>query len=122
MGDVIITGILIVIFFVAIRESVKHFKGQGGCCGGGSTVKVKKKKLKEPILGTFIIAIDGMHCKNCKNQVEGKINDLEGVACRVNLNKKTASVTFNRDITKDEIQSVIEKSGYTVLEIKRKEV
>lgn len=85
-------------------------------------MKVKKKKLKEPILGTFIIAIDGMHCKNCKNQVEGKINDLEGVACRVNLNKKTASVTFNRDITKDEIQSVIEKSGYTVLEIKRKEV
>lgn len=27
--------------------SVKHFNGEGGCCGGGSSVKVKRKKLKQ---------------------------------------------------------------------------
>lgn len=70
-------------------------------------------------MGTFVITVDGMHCENCKNRIEGKINDIEGAACRVNLNKKTATVSFNRDMTQDEIRSVIEKSGYTVVDIRR---
>lgn len=118
MENVIIIAILIIVLLIAVKESVKHFKGQGGCCGGGSAVKARKKKLKGPILGTYVFTIDGMHCENCKNRIEGKINDIDGTACRVNLNKKTATVTFNRSISQDEIRSVIEKIGYTVVDIK----
>lgn len=35
MTNYIIIAILAVIAVVAIRSSIKHFKGQGGCCGGG---------------------------------------------------------------------------------------
>lgn len=114
MEDQIIIAILIVTLFIAVRESLKHLKGQGGCCGGGSTVKARKKKLKGPILGTYVFTVEGMHCENCKNRIEGKINDIDGASCQVNLKKKTATVTFDRNITQDQIRDVIRKCGYTV--------
>ena len=43
MTDYVIVGILIILIVIGIRSSVKHFKGEGGCCGGGSAVKVKRK-------------------------------------------------------------------------------
>ena len=41
MADFFIIGILIILIIIGIRFGVKHFKGEGGCCGGGSSVKVK---------------------------------------------------------------------------------
>lgn len=41
MADFVIIGILIILIIIGIRSGVKHFKGEGGCCGGGSSVKVK---------------------------------------------------------------------------------
>ena len=35
MGTVIIIGILAIIVVIAVISSVKHMKGEGGCCGGG---------------------------------------------------------------------------------------
>ena len=35
MENVIIIVILIVVLFFALRSSLKHFAGHGGCCGGG---------------------------------------------------------------------------------------
>lgn len=117
MENIIIIAILGAIFAMAIKETIKHFKGQGGCCGGGSTAKPRKKKLTGRIVGTYVVTIEGMHCENCKNRIEGKLNDLDGVACRVNLSKKTATVTFTRNISRDEIRRVIETNGYTVVDI-----
>lgn len=45
MTDYIILGIIAVIVVVAAISSIRHFKGEGGCCGRGG-YKPKKKKLK----------------------------------------------------------------------------
>lgn len=34
MGNIIVILIIAVIAVFALRSSLKHFKGQGGCCGG----------------------------------------------------------------------------------------
>ena len=81
MGNEIIVAILVVVMLIAIRSSVKHFAGQGGCCGGGSTVKPKKKKLSGSIVCRMSVTVEGMHCENCSNKIEGKFNDMDGVAC-----------------------------------------
>ncbi|MBQ6806857.1 MAG: hypothetical protein IJO97_05440 [Lachnospiraceae bacterium] len=39
MENAIIIGIVVVLILIGIRSGIKHFKGEGGCCGGGSTVK-----------------------------------------------------------------------------------
>ncbi len=35
MGTYMICGILIIVIVAALLGSRKHFKGEGGCCGGG---------------------------------------------------------------------------------------
>lgn len=42
MTDAIIISILLIFVIIGICSSIKHFKGEGGCCGGGSSVKVKR--------------------------------------------------------------------------------
>lgn len=46
MSTVIICIVLALIIIFAIVNSAKHFRGEGGCCGGGSDIKVKKKNLQ----------------------------------------------------------------------------
>lgn len=118
MENVIIIAILVVIIWIGIRSSIKHFKGEGGCCGGGSTtVKAKRKKRKKVIAKKTVI-IEGMSCEHCKNRVERSINDLDGAAAKVNLKKKEAVVSMEKEISDEQIQVAIEKAGYQVIEIR----
>ena len=45
MADIIIVLIVVVLLGLALKSSVKHFKGEGACCGGGSKPEIPKKKL-----------------------------------------------------------------------------
>ena len=47
MENIIIILILTGLIFLGIKESLKHFKGEGGCCGGGSVSKPKKRNYRE---------------------------------------------------------------------------
>lgn len=116
MADYIIAGILIIMFVIGVRACVKHFKGEGGCCGGGSSVKVKRKKLKQ-VVKQRIVVIEGMTCEHCKARVESKLNALDGVSARVNLKRKTAVVSMEKDVEDEVIRKAIETAGYEVAEI-----
>ena len=105
MQNIIIIGILAVAILLGIKESAKHFRGEGGCCGGGSS-KPKIKKLRGQI--------EGMHCQNCANKVTRAINDIDGASARVKLGKKQAKVLCDRQIDPKTIMEVIERIGYTV--------
>ena len=76
MGNYIIIGIIAVIVVIAVISSIKHFKGEGGCCGGGS-YKPKRKKLSG-VKYTKKFKVGGMHCEHCKNRVEEAVNDIKG--------------------------------------------
>lgn len=106
MANVIIVAILVVAVIAAIFVSRKHVKGEGGCCGGGSTVS-EHKELEDPVIGEWLIHVDGMHCDNCKNSIERAINRMDGAACEVNLRKKTARVKYSKEIDIDDVVSAI---------------
>ncbi len=42
MGDIIIIGIIVLVVLLGLPSALKHFKGEGGCCGGGGSVKESK--------------------------------------------------------------------------------
>ena len=116
MENIVIIAIIAVLFLLGINSSIKHFKGQGGCCGGGSTY-VSKKKLKNIVAKkTFIV--EGMTCENCKARVERVINDMDGLVAKVNLKKKEVLVSMEIEVSDEEIKAAIEKAGYEVIEIK----
>lgn len=120
MGNFIVIGILVVIVILALSPTIKHFKGQGSCCGGGSSEIKENKKLTEPKLGEKMIEIEGMHCDHCKNSVEHAINKIDGAACKVNLKKKTATVAYSETIQNDRLKEAIESLGFEVKSISEK--
>lgn len=116
MADIVIILILVVFFILALRRATKHF--HGGCCGSGSNTIRTHKTLSDPIIGTKVVYIEGMHCKNCQARVENAIDHLEHAVCRVNLHKKTATVSYSAEIYDDLLRRTIEKLGYTVTDIR----
>ncbi|MBQ7801132.1 MAG: heavy-metal-associated domain-containing protein [Oscillospiraceae bacterium] len=115
MENIIIIAIVLIAVVAAVIRSRKHFKG--GCCGG-STVVHSEKKLTEPKIGEKLLTIEGMHCENCAVRVENALNRLDGVACRVKLRKKTAVVSYSREVPDALLRGTIAKAGYQVTEIR----
>ncbi len=113
-GNWIAIVIIVIILIPAIRTTVKHMKGEGGCCGGPKE-KVPKKKMDGPKLRELTVHIEGMHCQNCKNRIEKHVNELDGVICKVKLNKKIAVVSLYKDVDESLIKDTIEKLDFTVV-------
>ncbi len=110
MSNYIIIFILLLCFFYGIKETVKHFKGEGACCGGSAT-PVRKKKLSR-VTERHLLKIDGMHCKHCENTVTEIINDFDGAAGRVNLKRGQAIVLCETEVDIEAIMEKLKKRGY----------
>lgn len=115
MIDYIVIGIIVIVVIAAIASGSKHFKGQGGCCGGGNTY-IEKKKLSK-VIAKKNVTIEGMTCENCAARVTRAINQIEGASCKVDMKKKKAVVSMENEIENEVIQAAIEKAGYTVISI-----
>lgn len=115
MANIIEGIILIAMIAIGVKESVKHFRGESSCCGSLSE-KTPKKKLDHKVIKTVTFHVYGMHYKNCANTVARAVNTIEGASAKVNLNKKTAFVSFDRDVDEELIRNVIRKAGYTVVD------
>lgn len=122
MENIIVVAILAVILVFAVRSSVKHFRGEGGCCGGSKVPKAKPKKLNGPKVAEKIIHIEGMHCENCKNRIEKTLNQMDGVAAKVDLGKKIARVSLEKHVADEVLKNAIEKQDFKVTGIETKEV
>lgn len=117
MEDIVIIAVIIAVVLVGIRSGIKHFKGEGGCCGGSSPAPRQNKKLKH-VIGQKTVIIEGMTCGHCKSRVEKTINDIDGAAAKVNLKKKKAVISLEAEISDEQIRSAIENAGYKVIEIR----
>lgn len=113
--DIIIIIILVIIIGFAAYKTWLQLSGKKTCCGG-TKEKIKPKKLKN-VAGTMTVHIEGMHCDSCKNNVTKALNALDGVSGKVNLSKKIAEVSFDHEVSKDEVKNAIEKRGFKVTSI-----
>ena len=120
MKTVITVIVIVAILVFALKGSVKHMKGEGDCCGGGSgnkPKKVKAKHLEDPVIGQITLHIEGMTCEHCVNRVAEALNSIDGVSAKVNLHKKNATVSFDRPVEEETLCSEVEKAGYRVLSV-----
>lgn len=77
----------------------------------------KCSKEKDDNMKTMII--NGMACNHCKMSVEKALSTVEGVEkAEVNLDKKEAKITLNKDVDNHVLKSVVEEAGFEVVEIK----
>ena len=115
MENIVIIGVLAVIIVIGVVAGRKHFKGEGGCCGGGT---YRENKKLAHVAGKKSVRIEGMMCENCEARVERYINEIEGAACRASHKKNQAIVFYEKEIADEAIRAAVEKAGYKVLEIK----
>ena len=113
MVDFVVIVIIMLAVVVGIIYSIKHFKGEGRCCDGGS-FKPRKKKLAN-VLYKKTFHIEGMHCEHCRNRVTEIVNDIDNVAGVVNLKSGELIVSYAADVSDEVIAAKIEKFGYKVV-------
>ena len=56
-----------------------------------------------------------MHCQHCKNRVEEVVNDIKGIAGKVDLKKGELTVSYAEDVADEIIKARIERAGYEVI-------
>jgi len=61
--------------------------------------------------------IEGMHCTACAMDIDGELEDTEGIAeSKTNYAKAHTEVSFDSEkITEEKIRSIINKIGYKTI-------
>lgn len=115
MVDVIILIFVICLLIFAVKGTIKHFKGESSCCTGSSkTVINPQKKFENPVIGTDIIKISGMHCKNCEKNLEIELNKIDGLVSHADYEEGFVKISYDREINKEEIYNAIIKAGFEI--------
>ena len=64
------------------------------------------------------LLIEGMSCQHCVNHVRNALSELAGVNdVTVDLDKQTALLTLDQEISNDLITAAIDEIGYKVVSI-----
>ena len=119
VSTIVIVVILAVILFFAVKNSIPHFRGEGGCCGGSGKEKLIKPAKLERIIATKVMKIEGMRCENCNRRVQNALNQLDGVNAKVYGDRAEAVVKLGRDIEDIELEKAVSGLGYRVIRIEK---
>ena len=119
VSTIVIVVILAVILFFAVKNSIPHFRGEGGCCGGSGKEKLIKPAKLERIIATKVMKIEGMRCENCNRRVQNALNQLDGVNAKVYGDRAEAVVKLGRDIEDIELERAVTGLGYRVISIEK---
>lgn len=120
-GSMVVLGIIIVAAVLAVGPAVKHFTGQGGCCGGGSTAHPRTKRVhvadKNPENYPYqtTLKIRGMTCDHCRKNVENALDSVDGTWATVDLQKREALVRSKRPIDESALEQAVARAGYGVI-------
>ena len=72
---------------------------------------------KEESTMTKTMTIEGMMCTHCSGRVESALNAIDGVSAKVDLEKKTATVTLSADVADEVLRKAVTDAGYEVVSI-----
>ena len=81
--------------------------------------KAETETMQKEVTGMErTLTIEGMMCAHCSGRVESALNALAGVTARVDLEKKTATVTAGAEVSDDALRKAVEDAGYKVTGIR----
>ena len=66
------------------------------------------------------ITINGMSCGHCQARVEKALNAIPGVEAKVDLKKKTATVSLSGEVADEVLMNAVREAGYDPVAIKEK--
>lgn len=119
VANVIVLLLVVMLLALALKGTIKHFKGEGPCCCGGACglPPTAEKKLEQPVMEKMTIHVSGMHCQNCVNTLTRAIDRIDGASARVSLSRQQAVVSCDRKIGERSLRKAVEDAGYQVVSI-----
>ena len=119
-GATLLVGLVLLIALgFALKGVIKHWQGEGSCCGGDIATP-PPKKLTGTIIGEKVIKVKGMTCGHCKIRVEEMLNSIEGAAAVVNLHRNEVHLSMIREVSDAEIREAMKNGDYEILSIEKK--
>ena len=118
VGVAIVVLVFAIVLALAVRAALRHFKGEGGCCGGGAGAPppVADKEIG-PAVARRELALGGLHCMKCVARVKAALEALPGVAADVTLDPQRAVVRMDREVPDEALRKAVEAQGFQVLSI-----
>jgi len=81
----------------------------------GSSSKPENITHKENFdMKNITLTVEGMSCGHCSARVENALNAIEGVSAKVDLEAKTAVVTYPDTVTVDALKAAVTDAGYSI--------
>ena len=118
VGVAIVVLVFAIVFALAVRAALRHFKGEGGCCGGGAGAPPPvADKAIGPAVARRELALGGLHCMKCVARVKAALEALPGVAADVTLDPQRAIVRMDRDVPDEALRKAVEDQGFQVVSI-----
>ena len=118
VGVAIVVLVFAIVLALAVRAALRHFKGEGGCCGGGAGAPPPvADKAIGPAVARRELALGGLHCMKCVARVKAALEALPGVAADVTLDPQRAIVRMDREVPDEALRKAVEDQGFQVLSI-----
>lgn len=118
VGVAIVVLVFAIVLALAVRAALRHFKGEGGCCGGGAGAPPPvADKAIGPVVARRELALGGLHCMKCVARVKAALEAFPGVAADVTLDPQRAIVRMDRDVPDEALRKAVEDQGFQVLSI-----
>lgn len=70
-------------------------------------------------MNKIILKITGMHCTSCAFNIDGELEDTDGVKeAKTNYAKQVTEITFDPEkVSVEKMQEIISSLGYTAAEV-----
>ena len=118
VGVAIVVLVFAIVLALAVRAALRHFKGEGGCCGGGAGAPPPvADKAIGPAVARRELALGGLHCMKCVARVKAALEALPGVAADVTLDPQRAVVRMDREVPDEALRKAVEDQGFRVVAI-----
>ncbi len=117
MINFVIVAVLAFVIYYAIRFSANHIKGRGKGSSDEAEIIIPRKELSGRKIGEKHVSIDGMHSKKCVRDVTVEINKIRGASAKVSLEDSEAVVSYDREVSDNDIKKAVQKAGCEVVGI-----
>ena len=100
-----------------IAYSAKTDAGPGSVSEQEAKAQSELKKIthkENTDMNNITLTVEGMSCGHCSARVEKALNAIEGVSAKVDLEAKSASVTYPDTVTVDALKAAVTNAGYSV--------
>lgn len=92
-------------------------------CVVSNALRIKRFKEEKEMFGKkkydVQLTVEGMSCEHCSARVEKALNEIGGVKAEVNLKKKAAYITLEKEVDDQTLKGAVEEAGYSVTDISR---